>query len=247
MKKNSCHFDKWKISTIVLSISLLVVLFIFLISPSFGSPQKIGEDVIKYINQELLAGQAVATLEGIEKSKTIKGMYEIELNIEGSIYKSFITQDGKYLFVDGPIDMSGGISGEVNQQPLPEMLEKESTEVEGGFREITELDVCMEIDKPIVYFFGSDSCPYCEWESPLIEEVVAQFGDAIDYRKRYDGTDIDVLLKYGQGAVPVVIAGCKYYRTGAGQALGEEGEKEALKAVFCRATGGTPSSVCGLL
>ena len=171
----------------------------------------------------------------------------VELDIQGNTFKSFVTQDGRYLFVDGPLDMSETPSNSNEaQQPLPEMLEKESTEVEGWFQEITELDVCMENDKPIIYFFGSDSCPYCEWEKPIIEEVVAEFGDAIDFRKRYDGTtDVDVLLNYSQGAVPTIIVGCKYYRTGAGQSLGEEGEKEALRAVFCRATGGTPSSVCG--
>ncbi len=245
MKKKKLSLDKWKISTIVLSIAL-VVLVIVLIQPSFGSPQKIGEDTINYINQNLLGGGTVATLEGIEKSDTIKGMYDVELGIQGQTFKSVVSGDGRYLFVDGPIDMSEGLPGEANQEDVPEMLEKESVEVEGGFKEITELDVCMENDKPIVYFFGSETCPYCEWEKPLITEVVAQFGDAIDYRVRYDGAeDVDVLLKYSQGSVPTIIAGCKYYRTGAGQQLGEEGEKEALTKVICRATGGIPSSVCG--
>jgi thiol-disulfide isomerase/thioredoxin len=237
------QIKKWKISTIVLSV-VVVILVVILIKPSFGSPQKIGEDTIGYINQELLGGQVTATLEGIEKSGIIDGMYEVELGIQGDTFKSFVTQDGRYLFVDGPLDMSETFSN--GSQSLPEMLEKESTEVEGWFQEITELDVCMENGKPIVYFFGSDSCPYCEWERPVIEEVVAEFGDAIDYRKRYDGTtDVDVLLNYSQGGVPTIIVGCKYYRTGAGQSLGEEGEKEALRAVFCRTTGGIPSSVCG--
>lgn len=239
------QIKKWKTSTIVLSV-LVVILVVVLIKPSFGSLQKIGEDTIGYINQELLAGQGTATLGGIERSEIIDGMYEVELDIQGNTFKSFVTQDGRYLFVDGPFDMSETLSNSNEAQPLPEMLEKESTEVEGWFQEITELDVCMENDKPIIYFFGSDSCPYCEWEKPIIEEVVAEFGDAIDYRKRYDGTtDVDVLLNYSQGAVPTIIVGCKYYRTGAGQSLGEEGEKEALRAVFCRTTGGIPSSVCG--
>jgi len=245
MKKKKLSLDKWKISTIVLVIALIVSLA-FLIKPSFGSPQKIGENTINYINQNLLGGETVATLEGIEKSKTIKGMYDVDLGIQGQTFKSVVSGDGRYLFVDGPIDMSEGASGGNQQGDLPEMLEKESIEVEGGFKEITELDVCMENEKPIVYFFGSETCPYCEWEKPLITDVVAQFGDAIDYRLRYDGAeDVDVLLKYGQGAVPTIIAGCKYYRTGAGQSLGEEGEKEALTKVICRATGGIPSSVCG--
>ncbi|MDD3970117.1 MAG: hypothetical protein PHI91_02925, partial [Candidatus Pacebacteria bacterium] len=164
MKKKKLSLDKWKIATIVLSIALLVVLSIVLIKPSFGSPQKIGEDTISYINQNLLGGGTVATLEGAEKSKTIKGMYDIKLSVQGQIYNSFVSGDGRYLFVDGPIDMHE----KIEQDPLPEMLEKESTEVEGGFKEITELDVCMENDKPIVYFFGSETCPYCEWEKPLI-------------------------------------------------------------------------------
>lgn len=235
---NKSYFsDKWKIATIVLLVALLVVL----IKPSFDSPQKVGENTINFINQNLLGGETSAGLKSIEKSD-IKGLYNIKLDIQGQVYDSFVSSDGKYLFADGPIDMST----EVEKQPLPEMLEKEAEDIEGGFKGIIDMDVCMENDKPIVYFFGSENCPYCAWEKPLVEDVISQFGDAIDYRERYDGvTDSDVLLKYGEGAVPMVIAGCKYYRTGAGQNLGEDGEKEALKAVFCRATGGVPSSVCG--
>lgn len=232
----SCFSDKWKIATIVLLVALLVVL----IKPSFDSPQKVGENTINFINQNLLGGETSAGLKSIEKSD-IKGLYNIKLDIQGQVYDSFVSSDGKYLFVDGPIDMHE----KIEQDPLPEMLEKESTDVEGGFKEITELDVCIENDKPIIYFFGSETCPYCEWERPLIEEVIAQFGDTIDFRKRYDGSDVDVLLKYGQGAVPAIIAGCKYYRIGAGQSLGEEGEKDALRAIICKTTGGSPSSVCG--
>lgn len=227
----------WKISTIVL---VVVLLFIF-VKPFFESPQKAGEKAINYINQNLLGDGVVAELGGVEKSDITK-LYKIKLKIQGQEYESFVSSDGKYLFAAGPIDMST----EVEKQPLPEMLEKEAEDIEGGFKGIIDMDVCMENDKPIVYFFGSENCPYCAWEKPLVEDVISQFGDAIDYRERYDGvTDSDVLLKYGEGAVPMVIAGCKYYRTGAGQNLGEDGEKEALKAVFCRATGGVPSSVCG--
>ena len=39
------QIKKWKISTIVLSV-LVVILVVVLIKPSFGSPQKIGEDTI---------------------------------------------------------------------------------------------------------------------------------------------------------------------------------------------------------
>ena len=88
------QIKKWKISTIVLSV-VVVILVVILIKPSFGSPQKIGEDTIGYINQELLAGQGTATLGGIKKSEIIDGMYEVELDIQGDTFKSFVTQDGR--------------------------------------------------------------------------------------------------------------------------------------------------------
>lgn len=236
--------NKWKTATIVLSVILLVLLVFLVVSftePFSKSFQEIGEDTINYINENLLGGGVVASLEGVKKSDTMKGMYDVELGIEGQTFTSVVSGDGRYLFVDAPIDMQE----KIEQGPVPEMQEKEPTEIEGGFKEIAELDVCMENDKPMIYFFGSESCPHCAWENPTIENVIAEFGDAVDYRKRYDSEeDIDVLLKYSEGSIPTIIIGCKYYRIGSGEALGEEAEKEALTKVICKATRGIPTSIC---
>lgn len=242
--KKDLFSNKWKVTSIVLAVlSIVLAVFVFQSMSLFSSPQKIGEQAIEFINDNLLGEGTVATLGDIKKSD-IEGLYNMGINIQEQTFESFVSLDGKYLFVDGPIDTSVEIVGQ-SQEDLPEMAQKESVISAGGFSEILDMDVCMENDKPIVYFFGSESCPHCSWERLLIDEVASEFGDAIDYRLRYDGNeDIDVLLKYGTGAVPTLIIGCKYYRIGSGENSGEEVEKEALKTLMCDATGGVPSSIC---
>lgn len=232
--------NKWILLSVILAI-VSITLFIMLFPSLTASPQKAANMAIEYINKNILEAEGMeATLESIEDEK-IKTLYRIKISIDGQSFDSFVTADGKYLFANEPIDMSE----EITPEPLPEMLEKESVEIEGGFMEITDLDLCLENDKPIVYFFGSEGCPHCLWQKPIMTEVAAQFGDNISYRENFDGaTDIDVLLKYGNGAVPTIIVGCKYYRVGSGEAKGEEADKEILKNVICKATGGNPSSVC---
>jgi thiol-disulfide isomerase/thioredoxin len=124
-------------------------------------------------------------------------------------------------------------------------VESTGTEIEGGFKEAKDTEACMENEKPIVYFFGSTSCPHCQWEKPIIKEVVSQFGDAISYHENIDSeTDMDVFSKYSTGSIPTLVIGCKYYRIGSGEASGEEAEKVALKKVICMATGNLPASIC---
>jgi thiol-disulfide isomerase/thioredoxin len=231
--------NKWMILSIILAITSIVLLVMVLPS-SNASPQKAAEMTINYINTNILEEGIEAKLESIEDEK-IETLHRIKISIDGQSFDSFITSDGKYLFPDEPIDMSE----EITPEPLPEMLEKDSVKLDGGFTEITDLDLCLENDKPIVYFFGSDGCSHCAWQKPVISEVVAQFGNNISYRENFDGqTDIDILMKYGQGAIPTIIVGCKYYRVGSGELDGAEADKETLKNIICMATGGNPSSVC---
>ena len=39
-------------------------------------------------------------------------------------------------------------------------------------------ELCTEDGKPIIYFFGSNSCSYCQWERPVINEVASLFNDS---------------------------------------------------------------------
>lgn len=122
---------------------------------------------------------------------------------------------------------------------------------------ITDNEVCMEGEKPLIYFFGSDSCPHCTWEKPIVQTVVNKFGNEIVYKENYDeNTDEEVFLRYSDinpGYIPFLVFGCKYIRIGGGEQLGttdEESKKleeEALTAIICKLTDQKPTSICSPL
>ncbi|MFA5714720.1 MAG: thioredoxin family protein [Candidatus Paceibacterota bacterium] len=234
--------NRWKIATLILaivSIGLAAVSY-QAVQAFFISPKKVADKAVEYINKNLDLQGATAKLEKVENEKMT--LQKITLDVGGQKFPSYVSLDGKYLFTLDPIDMSKA-SDTTGQ---PEMLQKPSTDVEGGFKEITDLEVCKENDKPIVYFFGSSGCPHCKWEEPILKSVVEQFGSTISYHENIDSeTDQDVFSKYNAtGSVPMLVIGCKYYRMGSGEASGEEAEKTALKQVICRATGNLPENIC---
>ncbi|PIQ69889.1 hypothetical protein COS55_01735 [Candidatus Shapirobacteria bacterium CG03_land_8_20_14_0_80_40_19] len=119
---------------------------------------------------------------------------------------------------------------------------------------VTDKEVCLENDKPIVYFFGSSSCPHCVWEKPIVQKVFGEFKNEISYHENFDnGADSEVFNQYSDinpGYVPFLVLGCKYARVGAGEQLGatdEESqklEKEALTSILCKLTDGKPENIC---
>lgn len=122
---------------------------------------------------------------------------------------------------------------------------------------ITDKEVCEGEGKPLIYFFGSASCPHCTWEKPIVQKVVKKFGNEIVYKENYNETpDEEIFLRYSDinpGYIPFLVFGCKYVRVGGGEQLGatdEESKKleeEALTAIICKLTDQKPSSVCGPL
>jgi len=120
---------------------------------------------------------------------------------------------------------------------------------------VTDRGICEEEGKPLVYLFGSSSCPHCLWEKPIVKEVTDKFKGEISYHENIDTEkELEVFQKYmdvnPQGYIPFLIFGCKYVRYGAGESLGETAEesekleKEALTVVLCKLTAGKPASVC---
>lgn len=232
------QMNRWRIATLILAV-VSVVLLIMLSQTVLASPTKAAASAIDYINKYLLTAGNTAKLDKIENEKIT--MQKITIDVSGQKFSSYVSVDGKYLFAQEPFNISVTPSSSAQ----PEMVAKASTEVEGGFKDITELEVCKENDKPIVYFFGSESCPHCLWEKPVLQSVIAEFGDAVSYHENIDSTtDQDVFAKYSAGSVPQLVVGCKYYRGGSGEGIGEAAEKEALKKVICRATGNLPASIC---
>ena len=125
---------------------------------------------------------------------------------------------------------------------------------------VTDKEVCLETGKPLVYFFGSSTCPHCVWEKPVAKKVFDLFKNEIAYHENFDSeNDTDVFSKYqniNQNSVPFLVLGCKYVRVGAGSSLSqatdsakreEESKKleeEALATILCKLTNGKPASVC---
>lgn len=122
---------------------------------------------------------------------------------------------------------------------------------------ITDKEICLQDGKPLVYFFGSSTCPHCVWEKPVAKTVFDKFKDVIVYKENFDSqNDGDVFQKYSDinpGYVPFLVLGCKYARVGAGENLGKDEvgskklEEEALSVILCKLTNGKPTSVCDSL
>lgn len=132
----------------------------------------------------------------------------------------------------------------VAQQPAREQLPS----TVGGFL-LTGDEVCKENGKPVFYFFGASFCPHCQWEHPIIQEVVPAFGNEIVFHDNMDKqtADEDIYDKYSSinnGGVPFLLLGCSYARPGSGENVGKEEEKKNLTAVLCKLTNGNPKKVC---
>ncbi len=213
----------YKILTIALVI-LLVGSVVFLIqSVGFNATKKIsadeaGKKAVNYINE--LQGQGAASLVSASEDKE-KGLYKLNLNVNNQLYESYMTLNGKTLFPDA-INLDAAATA--NQEKITG-----GETIEGGFIKLADQEICKENDKPIVYYFGSPNCPHCVWEYPIIQKVATKFGDKISFHDNMNEIkDKEIFSKYSDGGVPVVVLGCRYYRLGSGEQIGEQKETEVL-------------------
>lgn len=196
-----------------------------------SSFQSTAEKAISYINQNLLRGAGTASLVGVTEAN---GVLKIKIKIAEKEYDSYVTKDGKILFPDGY---------EVDKAAEQEEVKQESESI-GNFLVSTD-EVCKENGKPLIYFFGSKSCPHCQWEHPLVEKVLKNFEGEVSFHNNMDSqADSEVFSKYSDGSIPTLVFGCKYYRVGSGEAGGEEKETKDLTAMFCKLTDNKPSEIC---
>ena len=233
---------RWKIATIVFAITTIILAVMLSQSTMFGSADKAAAKAVEYINKYLLAEGAIASLSSVDK-EAIGNLRKITLDVSGTKFASYVSIDGKYLFAQEPFDLNKNPNGTDSSTGT---VENTGAEIEGGFSEAKDTEICTENEKPIIYLFSSANCPHCSWEKPILQSVVDQFGDAVSYHENTDTEkDYDVFSKYSNGSVPTLVIGCKYYRIGSGEAAGEASEKESLKKVICMVTGNQPASVCG--
>jgi len=203
-------------------------------APKVLTQEEVGEKVVKYINENLLKEGVQASLVSIALENEL---YKLKLKVEGEEFDAYATKDGKSLFFQAPLDLDKKIT--TTQEP-----EKKEDLTIGDFSISTD-EICKEGGKPIVYFFGSSTCPHCQWEHPLFENVVSKFEDNIVFHNNMDSEkDSDVFSKYSTGYIPTLVLGCKYYRVGSGETRGEEEESKILTALICKLTENKPEDVC---
>ena len=196
--------------------------------------QQAAEKAINYINKNLLPEGKDASLESVEEEN---GIYKFRLKVGNQEYDSYVTKDGRLLFTEQGIDL------DKEQNNPEETVEQKGTTI-GNFS-VSQDEVCKENEKPIVYFFGSNSCPHCLWEHPIFEKVANNFEGYISFHNNMDSDkENEVLMKYSTGGIPTLILGCKYYRVGSGEQAGEETETKNLTALFCKLTGEKPVEIC---
>ncbi len=182
-------------------------------------PKKAAEKAVNYINQYIVPEGQNAKITNVFAEKV--AFYKFLLSVGEQEYTSYVSVDGKKLVT----------GNEYNLDENPNKIDgKEFVKISNGYYEIKGAEICKENGKPIVYFFGSKSCPHCDWQSPIVNEVVKGFEGKISYHENIDNTkELDILSKYSpQGSIPTTIIGCKYFKVGSGENIGEEKEKQAI-------------------
>jgi len=200
-------------------------------APEGLSPQQAAEKAINYINQNLLQGGATASLINVVEEN---GIYKFRLKIGQNEYDSYVTKNGKLLFIEG-----------IDLEKARKKVEEPKGEPTIGDFLVSEDEICKEDGKPIVYFFGSKGCPHCAWEHPIVEKVAKNFQGYISFHNNMDSqADMDVFRKYSTGGIPTLVLGCKYYRVGSGERAGEEMESKILTALICKLTENKLVDIC---
>jgi len=196
---------------------------------SILSVQEAGDKIVGFINDNILQGQAdISLIETLEES----GLYKVKFEVGEEEAEWWITGDGNFIFPQA-----------INLAEFKSLAE-ETGQTIGNFS-VSSDEICMEDDKPIIYFFGSDGCPHCSWEHPIIEETAGEFDGYVSFHNNMNSdADMDVFQKYSTGGVPTLVLGCKYYRVGSGEGTGEEKETENLTALICELTNNQPAEVC---
>lgn len=223
-----------KVSTIVLSLVIIALVVIAAVNYKQGSDYSLTKEeavnkALEYINLNLVEPGVNVSLAQIYASEKNAPYYTFQFNIMGQLFDSVVTADGSRLFT---------YAGEDLNKKLDE-------KVDGNFLIRENAEIIEEDGKPVVFLFTSSICPHCEWQKPVLKEVIDQFEDKVIYKAREDtAEDQDVYAQFGTGGVPLLVLGGKYYREGAGENFGEEAEKEFLTNYICELTGGMPENIC---
>ena len=150
----------WQITSTILGVLLIISIFAGNFPKTKSSNltgNEIADKTVKFINQNLLQGQATATLKNVKESGNL---YNLQLSIDGKDMDSYVTKDGKLLFPQA-VDLTK----KPQLQQSPENFQKS--------------------DKPKIELFVMSHCPYGTQIEKGIIPVVNGLKDKIDFEIKF--------------------------------------------------------------
>lgn len=130
---------------------------------SIVDKDKVKEDVLAYINGEVLQGQSTAEILNIEDDPD-SDLYKIKLNVGGQEYESYVSKDGKYLYIDRM------------EVVVPENTDDATATTTGTYT---------KQEKPKVLMFTMSYCPYGNQAEDMISPVHNLLGNSVDIEPHY--------------------------------------------------------------
>ncbi len=234
--------NKLIVPVVIIVAGILIAGTIFFVNSSSNklegalTSQMATDKVISFLNDNVLQnGQIAKPVETSEEN----GVYKVKFSVDGEEVEWMVSRDGSLVFPQA-INIEEFVAAQAGGE------EQQQGDLTLGNFSKTNNEVCSENGKPIVYFFGSTSCPHCQWEHPIMQEVAARFNNYISFHDNMDSqNDAEIFSQYSKnGYVPATLIGCKYFRVGSGETQGEETEKTNLTALICDLTGGQPGEIC---
>ncbi|MCS7134866.1 MAG: thioredoxin domain-containing protein [Candidatus Aenigmarchaeota archaeon] len=102
-------FNFWIIATIILSVTVIVLAYLYFNPQNATS---VGEKTVNFINENIVQGPNKASLVSVEEES---GMFKVTTSYQGQNIPVYVSKDGKYLFLSQPIDMTVSLPKEVEE------------------------------------------------------------------------------------------------------------------------------------
>jgi predicted aspartyl protease len=130
---------------------------------SLNPAVKVAQKTIDYINSNILKGQTAI----LESVRPVSGVYEFKLKIDNQEYTSYVTRDGKILFISG-IEITPSTK---------EISTSNNTKVKQTCETLTKADT------PLLEAFVVAKCPFGLQMERILSEIVKNIPEAAQYIK----------------------------------------------------------------